>query len=129
MAKKLEVIGNVKEGRYIIIDNEPCKVTNTKHSAPGKHGHGKIRLEAVGIFDNKKRIIVKPADARVEVPILDKRGGQILMLKEGMAQAMDLESYETFDIPVPDELKDKVKEGIQFMYWVVLGRKIMKQLK
>ena len=129
MTKRLESIGDVKEGRYIIIDNEPCKVTNTKHSAPGKHGHGKIRMEAVGIFDDKKRIIVKPSDAKVEVPIIDKRGAQVISISGDTAQAMDLESYETFELEIPEEFKEKLREGIQFMYWIVLGKKIMKQLK
>jgi len=129
MSKKLEEIGNVKEGRYIIIDDVPCKVVNTKHSAPGKHGHGKIRMEAVGVFDNKKRIIVKPANARVEVPIIEKKNGQIISVQGDNVQVMDLETYETFDLPIPEELKDKIEEGRQFIYWTVLGRKVMKQLK
>jgi translation initiation factor 5A len=129
MSKKLEAIGDLKEGRYIIIDNEPCKVTNTKHSAPGKHGHGKVRMEAVGIFDDKKRVIVKPSDARVEVPLVEKKGAQIISISGDNAQVMDLDTYETFELEIPPELKDKVEEGKQLMYWTVLGRKMMKQLK
>lgn len=129
MSKKIESIGDVKEGRYIIIDDVPCKVINTKHSAPGKHGHGKIRMEAVGIFDDKKRVIVKPADARVEVPLIEKKNGQIISIQGDNVQVMDLETYETFDLPIPEDLKDKVGEGRQFIYWTVLGRKVMKQMK
>jgi len=129
MTQKVEDIGGLKEGRYIIIDNEPCKITSTKHSAPGKHGHGKVRLEAVGVFDDKKRIIVKPSDAKVEVPIIEKKSAQVLSIKSDIAQVMDLDSYETFDIKIEDELKGKVTDGAQVLYWEVLGKKIMKQLK
>ena len=38
-------------------------------------------------------------------------------------------SYETFDLKIPDELKDQVTEGCQVVYWDVLGEKVMKQLK
>lgn len=42
---------------------------------------------------------------------------------------MDMESYETFDLKIPDELKDQVKEGIQVLYWIILDQKIMKQVR
>ena len=41
---------------------------------------------------------------------------------------MDLENYETFEIEIPEELVDKVEEGVQVLYWEVLGKKIMKRL-
>ena len=42
---------------------------------------------------------------------------------------MDMETYDTFDLKVPDELKDRVKEGIQIIYWIILGEKVLKQIK
>ena len=42
---------------------------------------------------------------------------------------MDMETYDTFDLKVPDELKDQVKEGIQIIYWIILGEKVLKQIK
>jgi translation elongation factor P/translation initiation factor 5A len=41
---------------------------------------------------------------------------------------MDLESYETFDLKIPEELKAKVKEGINVLYWNVLEDKILQQI-
>ena len=42
---------------------------------------------------------------------------------------MDSESYETFDMDVPEELKADVAEGCNILYWVITGTKVMKQLK
>ena len=42
---------------------------------------------------------------------------------------MDMDSYETFDIEIPEELKDDVAEGKEVLYWTLMGTKIMKQVK
>ncbi|MHC1586352.1 MAG: translation initiation factor IF-5A, partial [Candidatus Hecatellaceae archaeon] len=70
-------VGSVKEGQYIIIDGEPCKVVELEKSKPGKHGSAKARIVAVGVFDGVKRSIVSPVDARIEVPVIEKRSGQV----------------------------------------------------
>jgi translation initiation factor 5A len=122
-------IKNLKPGRFCVIDGEPCKVLNITTSAPGKHGAAKARLEAVGIFDNKKRSIVKPAHTEIEVPIVDKRVGQVLSISGNVAQLMDMETYETFDAVIPEEVKAGIKEGGEVIYWVIMERKMIMQNK
>jgi translation initiation factor 5A len=132
MGDKTKVqVSKLKPGRYIIIDGEPCRIGNITVSSPGKHGSAKARIEAVGIFDKKVRSMVKPTSAEVEVPIIDKRIGQIIALTPDTVQLMDMETYETFDVPIEsgieDDIKDKLTEGITVEYWETLGRvKIMK---
>ena len=41
------------------------------------------------------------------------------------AQIMDLETYETFDVEIPEEMKDKVVQGAEINYWVLMGRKML----
>lgn len=129
MEKKIQAIGSLKVGRYVLIDGVACKIVDMKHSAPGKHGHGKIRLSAIGITDSKKRIIVKPSDARMEVPVIEKGTAQVLVVKESIAQVMDLDTYETFDIDIPKEFAGKMKEGLQIMYWKFMGKKLLQQIR
>jgi len=129
MTKKLVGINELKVGRFIIIDDIACKVVDIQTSRPGKHGHAKCRLTAVGLTDNQKRIIVKPGHDKVEVPIIEKKDAQVLSVQGDMVSVMDMETYDTFDLKVPDELKDRVKEGIQIIYWIILGEKVLKQIK
>ena len=129
MTKKLVGINELKVGRFIIIDDIACKVVDIQTSRPGKHGHAKCRLTAVGLTDNQKRIIVKPGHDKVEVPIIEKKDAQVLSVQGDMVSVMDMETYDTFDLKVPDELKDRVKEGIQIIYWIILGEKVLKQVK
>jgi translation initiation factor 5A len=107
----------------MIIDEEPCKIMSISTSKPGKHGEAKARIEAIGIFDGQKRSVVHPVKHKVHVPIIDKRNAQILALMGVNVQLMDLETYETFEMPIPDEFKGKLEPGKEINYLEALGRK------
>ncbi|MBI4015192.1 MAG: translation initiation factor IF-5A [Candidatus Aenigmarchaeota archaeon] len=118
-------IKTLKEGKYCVLDGEPCKVLDVTISASGKHGAAKVRLEVIGIFDNRRRSIVKPADTEVEVPIIEKKTGQVVAITPDSAQIMDLENYETFESPIPEELKGKLQQGGEVQYWILTGKKML----
>ena len=129
MDKKVVEAGTLKAGSYVIIDEHACTVKNIDISKPGKHGSTKCRIEAVGMIDNQKRVIVMPSHDKVEVPIIEKKSAQVLSINGNAANVMDLENYETFDLKIPGDMKEQVKEGIQVIYWNILKDKLMKQLK
>lgn len=119
----------LKPGKFCIIDNEPCKVLSVTTSTSGKHGGAKARLEAFGLFDNRKRSIVKPADTEIEVPIVEKKTGQVVAITDNCAQIMDLESYEIFECQIPEELKDSIGQGLEVSYWILMGKNILISVK
>jgi len=129
MSTKFASVSDMKEGSNIVIDGVACKVTGLQYSRPGKHGHAKVRLETIGMIDEKKRVVVMPGHDNVEVPLIDKRGAQILSITGENANVMDLETFETFDLSIPAELKGQVAEGSNILYWQILNDRIMKQLK
>ncbi len=122
-------VGSLKKGNYVVVDGAACVVSDTQVSRPGKHGHAKVRLTAVGIIDGRKRQIVMPGHDHIDVPIIDKRTAQVLSLQGNVANIMDLETYETFDLKVPEELREKIVEGCNVLYWVILDEKVMKQVQ
>jgi len=127
--KKLVSINGLKKGDTLVIDGAPCKITSMQVSRPGKHGHAKVNLMAVGLIDGKKRNLIMPGHDKVEVPIVEKRNAQVLSISNHTANVMDAETYETFDMEIPEELKGQVTEGCQILYWILMGQKIMKQVK
>lgn len=127
--KKLVSVGTLKKGDTIIIDGAPCKITDTATSRPGKHGHAKINMMAVGILDGKKRNLVMPGHDRVEAPIIEKKSAQVLSVSGNTAKVMDTETYETEDMEIPEELQGQVKEGVEVLYWIIMNTKIIKQVK
>ena len=121
--KELAEVRTLKVNRYMIIDNEPCKIMSISTSKPGKHGEAKARIEAIGVFDGQKRSVVHPVKHKVNVPIIDKRSAQILALMGDTVQLMDLETYETFEMTIPEEFKGKLEPGKEVSYLEALGRK------
>ena len=105
-------LGALKVGSYIIIDGEPCRIVSYDHSKPGKHGSAKARITAVGVFDSKPHPFVGPVSTKVEVPLIDKRNGQIISKQGDTLQIMDLETFETFETTaVEEEIKDRIAQG------------------
>lgn len=129
MSTKVVNAGSMKEGSYILIDGVACKVVSMETSKSGKHGHAKARITAIGLLDEKKREIVLPAHDNVEVPLIEKKTAQVLSVSGDNANVMDAETYETFDLAIPEDMKSQVTEGAQIIYWNILGQKVMKQLK
>ncbi len=118
MSTKVVEIKTLKVGKYIVLGGEACKIISYTTSSPGKHGAAKARIEAVGVFDK---------DNKVDIPIIDKRLGQVISIQGDNVQIMDMENYDTIDLPMPEDLKDDIVEGIEVEYIVALGNmKIMR---
>src|SRR3989338_10192212 len=114
---KLVQAGDLKVGSYVIFDNIACVVKDIQTSKTGKHGSSKCRIEAVGLINNQKKIQLCPSGDNVQVPIIEKKNAQVLSVHGDSATVMDNESFETFDIKIPEELKNSVKEGTVVNYW------------
>ena len=58
--------------------------------------------------------------------MIEKRTGQLISInkEQGIVQLMDMETFETFDSPPPDdeEINNKLIEGGEVEYWKVLGK-------
>jgi len=117
MEKRQIEIKKLKPGGFVLIDDVPCVVEKVQKSKSGKHGAAKARLFARGIFDGSKKIIVKPGDAAVDIPIIEKKSAQVISLSGDHAQLMDLTTYETSDVTVPEDLRGQLTEGDEVLVW------------
>ena len=84
---------------------------------------------AISITTRTKKSVISPVDARAEVPMIEKKTGQVLAFMGKNVQLMDMESYETFETPIPEdeEIKSKLSPGVEVEYWQMLGQnKIMR---
>ncbi|MEK6891798.1 MAG: translation initiation factor IF-5A [Nanoarchaeota archaeon] len=126
---KMVGANQILKGNFILMGGVACKVVDVEISKPGKHGHSKVRISAMGLVDEKKRIEVMPGHDNVEIPIIEKRNAQVLSVQGDMANVMDSENYETFDIKIPEEFKGQVKDGMSVMYWVIMSERVIKQVR
>ena len=123
MAWTQQEVRELKEGRYMLIDEEPCRILSIQTSKPGKHGEAKARIDAIGLFDGSKRSVVYPVKHKVQVPMIGKRSAQVLSLTEAEVQLMDLESYETFSLAIEPEYKGQLSPGTEIQYLDAMGKR------
>ncbi|THE65273.1 translation initiation factor IF-5A [Salinadaptatus halalkaliphilus] len=115
MAKQQTEVRDLQEGSYVIIDDAACKIDAYSTAKPGKHGSAKARIEAEGVFDGKKRSLSQPVDAKIWVPIIERKNGQVVSVDGSDMQVMDLETYETITMRVPDDADPSPDENIEYL--------------
>ena len=127
MVLKLINAIEAKPGTSVIVDGSPCIVRSMDVSKTGKHGASKVRMEAIGILDGKKKVVAVPGHERLEVPIVKKLKAQIMSIQQGKATIMDLESFETLDVLIDSDVLADLHENDNVEYWDVEGIKIIKR--
>ncbi|WP_136589504.1 translation initiation factor IF-5A [Salinigranum halophilum] len=115
MAKEQKQVRELQEGSYVMMEDSPCKINAYSTAKPGKHGSAKARIEGKGVFDNKKRSLSQPVDAKVWVPIIERKGGQVLSVSDDEMQVMDLDTYDTFTMRIPDGISASSDDEIEFL--------------
>jgi len=116
MAKEQTEVRELQEGNYVMIEDAACKINAYSTAKPGKHGSAKARIEARGVFDGKKRSLSQPVDQKIYVPIVDRKQGQIVSKEsETVAQVMDLDTYETVTMEIPEDLDIQADDNIEYL--------------
>ncbi|HLA23541.1 MAG TPA: translation initiation factor IF-5A [Candidatus Nanoarchaeia archaeon] len=128
MVLKIINATDVRVGTNIIIDGSSYTVRSIDISKTGKHGHSKARIEAMGIINEQKKVFVVPGHEKIEVPLVEKRKAQILSISGGnTVSAMDLENFETLEIPCSPEIKEQLEENSTIEYWNIEGELIVRR--
>ncbi|MFP4530691.1 MAG: translation initiation factor IF-5A [Halodesulfurarchaeum sp.] len=115
MPKEQKEVRDLQEGNYVMMDDAACKITAYSTAKPGKHGSAKARVEGRGVFDNKKRSFSQPVDQKVWVPMIERQQGQVVSVEGDDAQIMDLETYETFTMRIPEDESLSPDDEIEYL--------------
>ena len=115
MAKQQTEVRELQEGGYVMIDDAACKITSYSTAKPGKHGSAKARIDAKGVFDGKKRSLSQPVDAKIWVPIIERKQGQVVSTDGSDMQVMDLETYETITMRIPEDVDVSPDDDIEYL--------------
>lgn len=115
MPKDQQEVRDLQEGGYVLMDDVPCRIDSYSTSKPGKHGSAKARVEGRGVFDNQKRNFTQPVDAKIWVPVIERKQGQVLSITDDDMQIMDLETYETFTMRIPEDIDPSPEDEIEFL--------------
>lgn len=125
MTFKLIQATAARTGTTIMVETQACTVRSNDVSKTGKHGASKCRIEAIEIFSGKKKIISVPGDTKFDVPMVEKKKAQILSVSDTTASVMDLESFETMDLPFIEDVKADLAPEKQVEYYIIEERKVI----
>ncbi|HIH19154.1 TPA: translation initiation factor IF-5A [Candidatus Micrarchaeota archaeon] len=128
MSKIFSSAKELKEGKYVIIEDIPCRIVNIDSSKPGKHGAAKMRVTGIGVFDGQKKQLLVPSDADVEVPIIERQTAQIVAVNGNTAQLMDTTTYEVFELTIPPELLKDAAAGKEADLMCAMDRKTITRI-
>lgn len=129
MSKIFSSAKELKDGKYVIIEDIPCKIVNIDSSKPGKHGAAKMRVTGIGIFDGQKKQLLVPSDADVEVPIIERQTAQVVSVNGNTVQLMDTTTYEVFELTIPEELVKDAEAGKEAELICAMEKKAITRFK
>jgi len=115
MPREQKQVRELQEGSYVMMDSVPCKIDHYSTAKPGKHGSAKARVEGKGVFDDRKRSLSQPVDAKVWVPIIHRKQGQVVSVSDGEVQVMDLDTYDTFTMRIPEDEEFSPDDNIEYL--------------
>ena len=115
-------IRELKVGRYVNIDDEPCKIVSIDTSKPGKHGSAKANIVATSIFTGAKKSLVGPVSTKCQVPLIDKRKATILYTNGSEVSVLDAETNQEVVIEINDDHECSLEPEAEILYIVAMDR-------
>ena len=128
MSKIFSSAKELKEGKYVIIEDIPCRIVNIDSSKPGKHGAAKMRVTGIGVFDGQKKQLLVPSDADVEVPIIERQTAQIVAVNGNSSFFKQKTAYEMFELTIPPELLKDAAAGKEADLMCAMDRKTITRI-
>ncbi|MCK4997049.1 translation initiation factor IF-5A [Candidatus Pacearchaeota archaeon] len=128
MVAKVIDATEMRLGSYLLLDGVAHQVKKMDVSKTGKHGHAKVRFEAVSAFTGKKKVMVIPGHDKFEVPMITKHEAQVLSVEGTKASLMDNESFENLELEIPEELQATLVDGVSVEYWDIENDKLLKKV-
>ena len=133
MSVRRKQIQKLKNGDYIMIEDEPCVTKSTKRAQTGKHGHVRITIVGKGVFSYKSRTLTSLTGTLVDVPEIYKGTAQINFIETDSINIMDTVSFQQFDVgwPPDKELYEKIKDlstnpsklqDVKLEYWQIADK-------
>jgi len=101
----------LRKGGYVCIKGFPCKVMDMSTSKTGKHGHAKIHLVGIDIFNGKKYEDICPSTHNMEVPDVTRIDYQLLNIADDGFISLITDNGQTKeDLKLPEgEIGEKLK--------------------
>lgn len=116
----------LRKNGHCIMKGHPCKIVDMSTSKTGKHGHAKVNMVGIDIFDGKKYEDMSPSTHNMDVPHVKRTEYTIVDVgDDGYLSLMD-ESGDIRDdlhcnanLELLEEIRKKFDNGDEFMVTVL----------
>jgi translation initiation factor 5A len=115
----------LRKGGYVMLRSRPCRIVEVSTSKTGKHGHAKVHIVGLDIFNNRKYEDICPSTHNMNVPFVKREDYQLTDISDDgylclMADNGDLRE----DLKLPDgqlgaELKAEFEAGKELLCTVL----------
>jgi len=101
----------LRKNGFVMIKGRPCRIMEMSTSKTGKHGHAKVHLVGLDIFNNKKYEDLCPSTHNIDVPNVNRCDFQLLDISDdGFVTLMNDKGDTRDDMRLPEgELSDKIR--------------------
>uniref|UniRef100_UPI00358E08D4 eukaryotic translation initiation factor 5A-1 n=1 Tax=Myxine glutinosa TaxID=7769 RepID=UPI00358E08D4 len=92
----------LRKNGYVMLKARPCKIVEMSTSKTGKHGHAKVHLVGIDIFNNRKHEDICPSTHNMDVPNVKRSDYMFLGVNDGFMSLMDEGGEVRQDIRLPE---------------------------
>lgn len=73
---------SLRKGGYVVLKGFPCKIVDMSTSKTGKHGHAKVHLVGIDIFNGRKYEDICPSTHNMDVPEVTRAEYQLIDISD-----------------------------------------------
>jgi len=100
----------LRKGGHVLIKGKPCKIVEMSTSKTGKHGHAKVHMVALDIFDGRKYEDICPSTHNMNVPNVHRKMYTLLDIDDDYLQLMDDDGNTKEDLKCVGEVGENIKK-------------------
>lgn len=103
----------LRKSGFVMIKSRPCKIVEMSTSKTGKHGHAKVHLVGIDIFNQKRYEDLCPSTHNIDVPNVQRLDFELVdITDDGFVSLMSGsgEIRDDLKLPADPELEKKIRD-------------------
>lgn len=104
----------LRKNGFVMIKQRPCKIVEMTTSKTGKHGHAKVHLIGIDIFNGKRYEDLCPSTHNIDVPNVSRADYQLIDISDDDFVTLMTEKGDTrsdLSLPTNDpDLANRIRE-------------------
>lgn len=106
---------SLRKGGHVVLKGRPCKVVEMSTSKTGKHGHAKVNMVGIDIFNGRKYEDMSPSTHNMDVPVVKRKDYELLAIDEdGYVSLLDDALGTKEDLKLPEgELGQQIRDAFE----------------